>query len=183
MNSKSMSRRQREWVNDKEDNVKWRTCLSLGKARHRPAQEATPKVIIRPPTPQQKCRRPLCVVVLKCLYRTVTTARGGQRTVEVGDTSTQPRLREPAQSVPRLCVCTSFFPLRWCTALVQCRVTVRCKCFKKMRRMTGTFFSQAPMTNEDSVRVLHDFKRRNCLDRDECCCGKEDLLVRQSVCV
>ena len=54
MNSKSMSRRQREWVNDKEDNVEWRTCLSLGKARHRPAQKATPKVIIRPPTHRQR---------------------------------------------------------------------------------------------------------------------------------
>ena len=80
---------------------------------------------------------------------------------KVGDTSIQPRLRVPAQSVSRLCVCTSFFPLRWYIALVQCRVTVRCKCVKKMRRMTGTFFSQAPMTNEDSVRVLQDFKGKN----------------------
>ena len=169
MNSKSMSRRQREWVNDKEDNVEWRTCLSLGKARHRPAQEATPKVIIRPPTHRRECRRSLCVDMLSCPHRIATTARGviRQRTAEVGDTSIQPRLRVSAlplvsmQSVPRLCVCTSFFPLRWCTALVQCRVTVRCKCVKKMRRMTGTFFSQAPMTNEDSVRVLQDFKGKN----------------------
>ena len=53
------------------------------------------------------------------------------------------------------------FPLRWCTALVQCPVTVRCKCVKKMHRMTGTFSSQTPMTNEDSVRVLQDFKGKN----------------------
>ena len=53
------------------------------------------------------------------------------------------------------------FPLRWCTALVQCPVTVHCKCVKKMHRMTGTFFSQTPMTNEDSVRVLQDFKGKN----------------------
>ena len=32
------------------------------------------------------------------------------------------------------------FPLRWCTALVQCPVTVRCKCVKKMHRMRRTFF-------------------------------------------
>ena len=39
------------------------------------------------------------------------------------------------------------------SSLIQCPVTVGCKCVKKMRRMTRTFFLQARMTNEDSVRV------------------------------
>ena len=83
-----------------------------------------------------------------------TDCRSGRYVNTTKTVSTSPECTSP--------LCMHFvFPLRWCTALVQCPVTVRCKCVKKMRTMTGTFFSQAPMTNEDSVRVPHDFKGKN----------------------
>ena len=89
-----------------------------------------------------------------------TDCRSGRYVNTTKTESTSPPTCFDAECTSPLCV-YFVFPLRWCTALVQCRVTVRCKCVKKMRKMTRTFFSQAPMTNEDSVRVLQDFKGKN----------------------
>ena len=89
-----------------------------------------------------------------------TVCRSGRYVNTTKTESISPPTCFDAEKTSPLCV-HFVFPLRWCTALVQCPATVRCKCVKKMRKMTRTFFSQAPMTNEDSVRVLQDFKGKN----------------------
>ena len=137
-----MSRGQRENVNGEEDNVEWRTCLSLSQTDTKGHTESDN------PTADTSARKSSLIVRSRALMP-ATTACGviRQRSAEVGDTSIQPQPRVSAlplasmQSVPRLCV---YFvsPLRWCTPLVQCPVTVRCKCVKRMCRMDAQIFSQ-----------------------------------------
>ena len=56
-----------------------------------------------------------------------------------------------------------------------------------MRRMTRNSVSETPMTNEDQIRVLHDFQKKTDLKEIKSILLQETrlwcLFVRRSVCV